>query len=83
MNRDTPDAPLYSAIDLHAFAVKVINRAPLDPVLRFGRVRILFNREEWERENCVIELVRAQMLQAMEELDRESARRAAVSRMMD
>ena len=73
----------WTQAGLSTLCDQIIRQQPFDYLVTLGTCKIIFRREEWERENRVIEAVRAQLQQAMAELERESARRAAVARWGD
>lgn len=66
--------------DLDRLLTKVLSGEPLDRVESLRPCKLIFQLVEWQRENDVIEAVRRQLDEAMQELGRESARRASLDR---
>lgn len=67
--------------DLDTLVVRVITGQDLDLVERLGTHRLIFDWAPWERRQALLDRIRGSLVDAMRELDREMARRAAVEKM--
>lgn len=70
---------LYAG-DLDRLVTKVLQGQPIDLVETVGTCKLVFNFMEWDKHQRLMDAIRNQLYRAMQELDREAARRAAVER---
>lgn len=66
--------------DLDRLTLKVIRGEPIDRVESLGRWKLILRVAEWERRTRLLELLHQDLLRAMAELERESARRVVLDR---